>query len=57
MSTRIGKGFRLGSDGKVVSVRHKLGSVSDQIKRRKAANKPKVVSRAKARAATKGQMP
>lgn len=57
MSTKLGKGFgQCPKTGKVVSIRHKLGSVSAQIKRRKSAGKPKVTSRARA-AMVKGQRP
>lgn len=61
MSTRIGKGFRQCPDtGKIVArVGGRKLSVSERIKRDKAAKsgKGRVVSRAKARAATKGQRP
>lgn len=50
---RLGKGFRVTSDGKVVKGRRRK-SVSDQIRERKS-RKPRVVSRMKAMA--KGQQP
>lgn len=47
MGIRIGKGYYTKGD-KIYSHRHKLGDASAQIRRRKAAKKPRLVSRAKA---------
>lgn len=54
MGVKLGRGFEVNKDGRVYSFRHKLGSVSQQIKARKS-KKPRAVSRAKAMA--KGQRP
>lgn len=46
MPARLGKGFTVKGD-KITSVRHKMGSKSDQIRKAKS-RKPKAVGRAKA---------
>ena len=45
--TKLGKGWAIGKDGKLVKTARHLDT-SAQIRKRKAANKPRVVSRAKA---------
>ena len=51
MATRLGKGFAVKGD-KITDRRHKLGSVSDQIRKRKSKKARPVT---KIKAATKAQ--
>lgn len=47
MGIKLGKGYALKGD-EITSNRHRVGDASAQIRRRKAAQKPRPVSRAKA---------
>jgi hypothetical protein len=47
MAVKLGKGYAIKGD-KITSNKHRIGDASAQIRRRKAANKPRPVSRAKA---------